>query len=90
MRHERSFPRDWVPADGAEPRCSGRAGPVVRRWRAFQEWRARRAAEAWLHALDERMLKDIGLCRAEIGSAVRGGGWRHPSYEDAWRWPHSP
>ena len=35
-------------------------------------WIARRAAAAQLHALDDRMLKDIGLNRGDIEQAVRG------------------
>lgn len=35
--------------------------------------RALRSAEAALMALDDRMLRDIGLSRGEIGSAVRHG-----------------
>ncbi len=39
--------------------------------RAFREWRAVRRAERELHALDDRVLKDIGIARSEIHSAVR-------------------
>jgi uncharacterized protein YjiS (DUF1127 family) len=35
-------------------------------------WIGRRAAVAQLHALDDRMLKDIGLNRGDIEHAVRG------------------
>jgi uncharacterized protein YjiS (DUF1127 family) len=35
-------------------------------------WIRRRAAVARLHALDDRMLKDIGLYRGDIETAVRG------------------
>lgn len=37
------------------------------------EMRALRALEAELGAMDDRLLKDIGLHRSEIGSAVRFG-----------------
>jgi uncharacterized protein YjiS (DUF1127 family) len=42
-------------------------------WRAVTEfirYRALRAAEAKLYGLDDRMLKDIGLDRSEIKSAL--------------------
>ncbi|MBX9772897.1 MAG: DUF1127 domain-containing protein [Xanthobacteraceae bacterium] len=37
-------------------------------------WVRRRAAVAQLRALDDRMLKDIGLNRGDIETAVRGSG----------------
>ena len=39
--------------------------------RAFGKWRAVRRAERELRALDDRTLKDIGIARSEIHSAVR-------------------
>ena len=39
--------------------------------RAFRKWRAVRRAERELHALDDRTLKDMGIARSEIPSAVR-------------------
>ena len=41
-------------------------------FRSLFGWIRRRAAAAQLHALDDRMLKDIGLYRGEIEQAVRG------------------
>jgi uncharacterized protein YjiS (DUF1127 family) len=38
----------------------------------FRRWRRIRRAERELLALDDRLLKDIGICRAEIPHAVRG------------------
>jgi uncharacterized protein YjiS (DUF1127 family) len=43
-------------------------------WREFWRWRRERDAIAALHALDARMLKDIGISRSEITSVVRGRG----------------
>jgi uncharacterized protein YjiS (DUF1127 family) len=39
-------------------------------WRAYRLWRERRAAIRALGALDDRMLKDIGLGRSEIATAI--------------------
>jgi uncharacterized protein YjiS (DUF1127 family) len=46
-------------------------------WRFLMAWRAKQAIAA-LQALDERMLKDIGIERSEIESVVRHFG-RDPS-----------
>jgi uncharacterized protein YjiS (DUF1127 family) len=43
----------------------------IRKWRAaFLKHRALRRPEAELKALDDRMLKDMGLYRCEIGSVL--------------------
>jgi uncharacterized protein YjiS (DUF1127 family) len=42
------------------------------RWRAYWEWRARRATAELLHHLDDRALHDIGISRGEIDRTVYG------------------
>jgi uncharacterized protein YjiS (DUF1127 family) len=48
------------------------AATLVAAWRAVALWRKRRQAVWELKALDDRSLRDIGLGRSEIESAVRG------------------
>jgi uncharacterized protein YjiS (DUF1127 family) len=46
--------------------------PALRQMaRIFSDWWAMRRAERELYALDDRTLKDIGIAREEIHSAVR-------------------
>jgi uncharacterized protein YjiS (DUF1127 family) len=47
-------------------------GTIVALWRRYHRWRSDRIAATWLHAMDDRMLKDIGLCRGEIDFVLRG------------------
>jgi uncharacterized protein YjiS (DUF1127 family) len=49
-----------------------RAAAIRDLFRRLFGWMRRRAAIAQLQALDDRMLKDIGLSRGEIETAVRG------------------
>ena len=67
---------------------TGLAGRIVRGyWHAFWDRRARRATVEILHSLDDRTLRDIGICRSEIGSVVYGRhGDRRHCYEETWRW----
>jgi uncharacterized protein YjiS (DUF1127 family) len=48
------------------------ADAARRRWRAYAAWRDRQLAIKELGLLDDRALKDIGLHRSEIESAVYG------------------
>ena len=50
--------------------AQGALDAVRKRWRAYRLWREHRAAIRALGALDDRMLKDIGLGRSEIASAI--------------------
>jgi uncharacterized protein YjiS (DUF1127 family) len=43
---------------------------------AYMAWRIERAAIATLSSMSDRALKDIGLTRSEIMTAVRGEGPR--------------
>jgi len=45
---------------------------LSRLWRAYSVRKARQATVAILQGLDDRTLKDIGICRAEIERVVRG------------------
>ena len=67
------FVQDGYPAAreaGAVPGFP--AMSIVWKWvAAWLAGRALKAAEIELQALDDRMLKDLGLTRGEIGSALR-------------------
>ena len=41
-------------------------------WAAYIDWRLRRLAIAQLRGMSDRELKDIGLFRSQLESAVRG------------------
>ena len=61
----------------------GIGGLIVTAWRAYQRRRQRRLASLRLHAMDDRMLKDIGLRRGEIDFVLSG-------VEDPTRRPRPP
>ena len=58
----------------------------IAQWRQARRARAgHRQTEAQLASLDDRILKDIGLTRSEIGSAARDcSGERLRSYDPRW------
>lgn len=53
-------------------------------WAAITRWYARRMAVRYLQTVDDRILKDIGISRGEILSAMYGdprrAGYRHDRY----------
>jgi uncharacterized protein YjiS (DUF1127 family) len=76
------FPSAWL-----APIASGIAGF----WSRFRQKRCARLTSAELHALDDRMLKDIGLQRFQIKSAVLHGerlGWYAPLADEVWTARH--
>jgi uncharacterized protein YjiS (DUF1127 family) len=57
-------------------------------WATYWDYQARRATVLMLEALDDRMLRDIGLRRSEILPYVHGTpNDRRRPYDPAW---HSP
>lgn len=47
------------------------AGTIRRAWRAYWDWRARKATLLLLRALDERTLRDIGLNTDDIACLAK-------------------
>jgi len=66
------------------PRLAGPACmPAVlaaakRAWIAYLNWRIERAAIDQLFAMNDRVLKDIGLIRSEIADAAKHAAADHP------------
>jgi uncharacterized protein YjiS (DUF1127 family) len=52
--------------------ATGAAGFLRKAWRRAGQWWHNKRAIAQLEALDDRMLKDIGIERSQIESAVDG------------------
>ena len=87
----------WPVAQQADPEGSAQspsllsgmlAGPRSLVTAVAREWSARRAVEA-LASLDDRMLREIGLERSQIGFAVRSGRHAvsaHAVRDDISRW----
>jgi uncharacterized protein YjiS (DUF1127 family) len=68
--------------------AAARAATSVRTaWRAYWNWRARKATILILSSLDRRTLHDIGINPSEIESLVNGcGDDRRQRYDAAWPW----
>jgi uncharacterized protein YjiS (DUF1127 family) len=60
------------------------AGFMRQRWRAYWDWRARKATIVLLRSLDRRTLADIGIAPSEIESIVSGDCDRCRRYDAAW------
>jgi uncharacterized protein YjiS (DUF1127 family) len=58
------------------PRPAELLATIERWWLAYIAWRIERNAVAQLSALSDRALKDIGLSRSEVASAVRNSAAR--------------
>jgi uncharacterized protein YjiS (DUF1127 family) len=72
----------------ARSSLAARAARLVRnRWRAYWDWRARKATILLLYSLDARTLRDIGIFPGEIESLVHdGAGDRCRRYDATWAW----
>ena len=56
-------------------------GATLNRWCvAYLTWRIERAAITQLGSMSDRQLRDIGLSRSEIISAVKGEAERHHAF----------
>jgi uncharacterized protein YjiS (DUF1127 family) len=60
--------------------ASGLAATLKRSWLAYIRWRIEQAGIAELRSMSDLELKDIGLTRTEITSAVRSEAARHCSF----------
>jgi len=66
--------------------AAGAGDRIAKIWHRYWEGRAKRATVELLHSLDDRTLRDIGVCRCEISSLVYGSPHdRIRSYDEAWR-----
>jgi uncharacterized protein YjiS (DUF1127 family) len=54
-------------------RTAPRPGPLAGLRRRLRRWHAADLAERRLRGLDDHLLRDIGIDRADIGSVVRNG-----------------
>jgi uncharacterized protein YjiS (DUF1127 family) len=69
------------------PVREARTGGILHRlWRRYWDWRARQATVEILRRLDDRTLKDIGMCRHEIESFVHASRCERVRRYDAGWW----
>ena len=54
------------PVGGSAPRSAPLFGRLAGIWSAYRRWRQRAGALRQLSRLDERLLRDVGLSRAEL------------------------
>ncbi|NJO35100.1 MAG: DUF1127 domain-containing protein [Rhodospirillales bacterium] len=58
-----------------------RIGTILKTWWfAYINWRLEQLAISRLRSMSDRELKDIGVSRAQIEFAVKGGAYRHPMF----------
>ena len=59
---------------------------ILRGGRLFSRWRTRRETYMRLMALDDRLLQDIGLTRADVWSATNGDFHKTPANTNTSTW----
>lgn len=59
---------------------------ILRGGRLFSRWRTRRETYMHLMALDDRLLQDIGLTRADVWSATNGDFHKTPANTNTSTW----
>jgi uncharacterized protein YjiS (DUF1127 family) len=84
----RAVQRQFQGPFSARSSLAARAARLVRDgWRAYWDWRARKATILLLRSLDARTLHDIGISPSEIESLVHdGAGDRCRGYGAIWPW----
>ena len=80
---EKIVSMNWTVPFAAQSKVGGAwlgrfTAAVTRRWSAYRRRRVEQLAMAQLNAMSDHELKDIGLTRSEIASAVRIGPFGMP------------